>query len=74
MKIERGIPIPGAPARVGRPAKYPYQSMEPGDSVFIAGGKIGGPAYSSALQTGARKGWKFVGRKEDGGIRIWRIE
>lgn len=55
--------------------KYPFTRMEVGESVFIAGEttKPGG-AYTAAQVMGLSKGWKFTGRKVEGGIRIWRVE
>jgi hypothetical protein len=45
--------------------------MEPGQSAFFEE-KIGGKAYKAANAVGQRYNRKYIGRKENGGIRIWR--
>lgn len=78
MKIEKGVPVPVFFHTNGRPAKYNFEDMEIGDSVFDEGavnaGKSSGGSrlYMAAWMYGRRHGKKFVGRKVDGGVRIWR--
>lgn len=71
MKIEKNIPIPGV--NTGK-YKYPWKSMDVGDSIFVPEQKILGGAYSSAKAYGRKFGKKFSARSVDSGIRIWRIK
>ena len=65
--IEKDIPVP----RSTRQRKYPFVDMEPGQSAFFEE-KLGGKAYKAANAVGQRYNRKYIGRKENGGIRIWR--
>jgi hypothetical protein len=69
MKIETDIPVPAST----RSRKYPFLDMQVGESIWFDE-KVNGKAYRSSLSTGTRHNLKFVTRKEDGGIRIWRAE
>ena len=58
---------------------WPFKSMKIGESVFIEGGdeaesNLARYVYRLAKSTGKSNGWEFVGRKVDGGIRIWRVK
>ena len=68
-EIEKDIPIP----LTRRPYndRYPFASMDIGDSVFVPGDD--GRVVRAALNYGARNSKKFCSRKADGGIRVWRI-
>ena len=71
--IEKGIPIP-APAG-GRPAVYPLEGMDVGDSFFIPlpEGKKPQGTQSGVARAARRFADKtFSSRKVEGGIRIWR--
>jgi len=65
--IEKNIPVP----RSTRQRKYPFVDMEPGQSAFFEE-KLGGKAYKAANAVGYRYNRKYIARREDGGIRIWR--
>jgi hypothetical protein len=69
MKIETDIPVPVST----RSRKYPFLDMQVGESIWFDE-QVNGRAYRSALSTGTRHNLKFVARKEDSGIRIWRSE
>ena len=69
MKIETDIPVPMST----RSRKYPFLDMQVGESIWFDE-QVNGRAYRSALSTGTRHNLKFVARKEDSGIRIWRAE
>lgn len=76
ISIDKGIPVPKN--NRGRPAKYPFASMDIGDS-FVSDGDgsntSGCKAYNAARQYGRAHGMKFSGRKEgEGKVRIWRVE
>lgn len=68
--IEDGIEMPGKP---GRPAKYPWREMLPGQSFFIPGSNSRN-LYRSASAASKQNSCKFACRRVDGGMRIWRVE
>lgn len=72
MIIETGVEIPEA-GLVGK-EKYPFGRMEVGQSIFLDGMNSMSSACVSARQIAKRQGKKFVTRKMDGGVRIWRTE
>ena len=66
-EIEKGIPLAKI-VRHGKPSKYPWRTMEVGDSFFTP--KIGNGLTSAVSKITGRK---FSRRTVDGGVRIWRI-
>lgn len=79
-EILKGIPVPIPNHGPGSSAKYPWDSMEVGDS-FVAvcpegKRKVAHTGNMSALSTrhAKRLGFKFVTRKMgDGNIGVWRV-
>lgn len=76
--IDKNIPIPehdffGTHTGRGRPPKHPFVKMEVGDSTFYQGEKAGGKGMDAAKKIGRLRGWRFIGRSENDGIRIWRV-
>lgn len=69
-EIEKGIPIP--PKRKGGVPGL-WASMEVGDSVLLEGASQN-QATGRFAPTAKRKGWKFITRKVDGGVRVWRVK
>lgn len=69
MKIEKNIPIPAAAHRGAR--IWPFADMQVGDSVLIPMERAK-PARSAATTLGKRRGFRFVTRAVDGGLRVWR--
>ena len=74
IKIETGIPLPPANG-----AKYPFATMNVGDSFFVpfdgedpntVRERIGSPAG----QWSRRHEQKFTVRRVAGGMRVWRIK
>ena len=84
IMVERGIPVPAKAVSPGRTTKYPWHSMEVGDSFFVPGMSI----YKSepdgrkrfAYHNGERfvSGSKWTMRRatKDGvqGVRVWRVK
>jgi hypothetical protein len=73
FKIEKDIPL--SESRSGPRPKYPFASMEVGDSFFIPGDR------SSRSVSGSVSHWRkshpkqqFATRKVENGLRVWRIE
>lgn len=73
--IEKDIPMPDD--KFGPKCRYPWASMEVGDSVFFKGctTTASSPA-NSAHQWAKAHGRRFVSRylPKEGGVRIWRYE
>ena len=70
MNIQKDVPMPTSK----RSRKYPFLDMAVGDSVFFDSEEVNGKAYRAAMSTGTRHDLRFVARREDNGLRIWRAE
>ena len=71
MKIDNDVPMPKAT----RSTKYPFRDMAVGESVFFDNepkASQSNPAISAHVLA-KREGKKFAARKEDNGVRIWRV-
>lgn len=68
MYVEDQVPIPAS----RRATKYPFANMGIGQSVHFPGQSTNGKAYKAAMAMGGRRGWKFIARRENDGLRIWR--
>lgn len=72
--IESGVPVPAPERNVKtRNSKYPWNSMQVGDSFFVADFTTKGFA-GTVYSAGKRSGRKFTVRAMDGGVRVWRTE
>ena len=72
FKIEKDIPLP---QRRIRKEAYNFSAMLVGDSIFIPDGPYGkNKAFWAAQKHFSRNGKKITSKKENDGIRIWRIE
>jgi len=72
--IQQGIPIP-RPRLKG--TKYPFESMNVGDSFSITGGRLEQVRiYTAANKWAERRGvnWRFTTRVVNKMVRIWRLE
>jgi hypothetical protein len=69
IQIEKNIPLPPDKKR----NVYPYKSMEIGESFYVPQAKI---QMICNYNNRAKKatGMKFIARKEEEGVRVWRIE
>jgi len=70
-EIEKGIEIPKV-VRAAKPCKYPWKTMEIGDSFFVE--RSAREMSSMIAHAGKRWGKKFTVRTVDGGSRVWRIK
>lgn len=70
--IEKGIPVPKMTG-AGRKTKYPFESMQVGDSFFVKDGAVKTLSRSCGTY-GKRLERKFTSRTVDGGARVWRTE
>lgn len=60
--------------RPGRPMEYPWDKMMVGDSVLLSQHQAPNARGSIAWYRRNNPGQRFVTRKEDGGLRVWRVE
>lgn len=70
IEIEKGVPLPTTEPVKCR--KYPYTTMEIGDS-FLVTDRTPEAVGSSASQMGKRLNRKFRSAKTREGVRVWRI-
>lgn len=72
FKIEKDVPV--ALSVMGRPSRYPFTDMEPGDSILVPAEHEKQAGWSAAKYA-AYHGKTFASRKQsDGSRRIWRLE
>lgn len=71
ISIDKSVPIPADAGRRGNAAKYPFKSMNVGDSFFAEGNAK--TIATAAHSHGLRRQQKFVVRTEGSGARVWRI-
>ena len=72
LEIEKGVPIPETLPRPGKPGKYPFRSMEVGDS-FVAPIEKKNSIYSSMSRIGKNLGRKYSSERNEYTIRVWRV-
>ena len=73
FKIEKDIPLP--PERRGRRARYPFASMNPGESFLVADASEQLEAIRRAAHGyGQRSGKRFMVRLVSEGVRVWCAE
>ena len=68
FKIEHGVAIPKKRSEC---SKYPFNLMGIGDSV-LGHEKEGARIAAAASVWGKLNGKKFISRKVEGGVRVWR--
>lgn len=72
LTIERDIPLPAK--REPAASKWPFERMQPGESVLIPAAQKGA-ARTAAAKCAAKLAWRFTGETTDGGdLRIWRVD
>ena len=72
-EIEKNVPLP-RPRQSGAP-KYPWESMDVGDSFYVAGATVtllSASAASWSRRHGRER--KFATRTVNGGVRVWRVK
>jgi hypothetical protein len=70
LTLKHGLPIPET--TFGRSAKYPWASMEIGDS-FLVLGKMTNDLSPVANYQSKKRGTSYTCRLVDGGVRVWRV-
>jgi len=71
IEIDKHVPLP--PEEVKRTDKYPFKTMEIGDS-FYAYNVTRASLTSAAKYAGVKLGFTFICRAEDEGARCWRTK
>lgn len=72
-EIEENVPLPAEHAPRGRKEKYPWSTLEVGQSFFVPDVSAK-RMQSTASKAGGRTGRTFVARNAEGGVRVWRYE
>lgn len=78
FKIEKNVKIPASKtAKVTQRAGYPFCSMKVGES-FVAGESYTdvetNRIVANSSYWGKKINGKFIARKTDAGVRIWRVK
>lgn len=68
LELTRNYPMPKDRVR----NVYPYKEMVVGDSFLVPEAKLQ-IVCNNNWRVGKRLGMVFSARKEDGGVRVWRI-
>ena len=66
LEVEKSVPLPEGKKR------YPYASMDVGDSFFVGDGKLQ-VVCNANYRASKRLGMQFIARKEPEGVRVWRV-
>lgn len=73
VQIEKGVPIPPKATGRNKPRTHPLWLLEVGDS-YLFTGKAQTDLASRAGRISRESGRRFVTRKAEGGVRVWRIK
>jgi hypothetical protein len=65
IEVTKDVPIPESKRR------YPYVEMQVGDSFVVVGGRMQ-IVCNANYRAGKRLGRRFIARREEGGVRVWR--
>jgi len=73
FEIKKDVPIPAVRMPGGRGVKYPFRSMEVGDSFHadVSAAEAKKIQYAATAYS-RRNGVKFTTRRSDTGVGIWR--
>jgi hypothetical protein len=66
IEVSKSVPLP-EPRR-----RYPYKSMEVGDSFLVPEGKLQ-VVCNANYRAGKQLERKFIARRENDGVRVWRM-
>lgn len=74
IAIEKGVEMPEGRVRVKR--KYPYGEMEVGDSFVVENDSPSRMVNVCGMnrKMGLKLKRRFTARKQEDGIRVWRVE
>lgn len=72
QRIQKNVAMPQS-NRLGRPKKYPWETMAVGDSFVLPAPDLNN-ARSHTRQAGLRYKKKFVVMHHNGRFRVWRTE
>jgi hypothetical protein len=68
-EITSAVPIPAPRVR----NNYPYEQLQVGESFWVPIVAMQ-PLCNANRRNGKRLGRRFVCRRDDGGVRVWRVE
>jgi uncharacterized protein (DUF2249 family) len=72
IQIEKSVPLPKKEDGRKR-TKFPWDSMEVGDSFFVEGTKRTSMSSNITQINATRAPKKFTQRSVEGGVRVWRV-
>ena len=73
IQIDKDIPVNKFLKRA-RKHQYPFAKMECGDSFYVEGDLGVCRTVRTLMWRFAREtGWRFVTRRDENGLRVWRI-
>ena len=67
IEISKNIPVPDSKVK----RQYPYKSMDVGDSFYVEGVSLQ-VICNGNYRYGKKLGAKFIAKKENAGVRVWR--
>jgi len=73
IKIEKNVPMPKRKLGNPRTSRYPWDTMEVGDSFVFPNKVKRTTAMSLSYRTGKITGKRFAIRSVNEGIRVWRL-
>jgi len=68
IEIEKNLPLPEERIR----NVYPFKQMDVGDSFHVEGVSMQ-IVLNANYRAGKQLGMKFIARKDETGVRVWRI-
>lgn len=76
-QVEHGVPVPGKQKLAGekkqRTSRYPFRSMQPGDSFVMADATVKRATAATNMGRKVHPGSSWKVRAEDTGARVWRV-
>ena len=73
--VDKDVPMPAPGNRPGAVARYPFRSMEIGDSFFVPEGDFPlDTVRRAAVRNSEYLGRTFKAAKMPGGVRVWRFD
>ena len=72
IAVDKSVPMPERKAGKNVGMNYPYEQMDVGDSFHVEGVNLQ-VVLNANYRAGKQLGMKFIARKDDKGIRVWRI-
>lgn len=72
FEVSKSVPPPKGASRGGR-KRYPFDTMQPGQSFFVSELEAFRARTAAAAWKRRHPGWEYQTKAEEGGLRIWRL-